>query len=121
MGVLASAGPRRLGRVAATPRGADAPRRGAATAAGPQLGDAATRRRGAATAESQRDSHRPRRSEEEDAPVEVDDEISERYQKEVLVERTTGKHVRRADTSSRTSRGAAAAATRIVRAAPTRP
>jgi len=32
-------------------------------------------------------------SEEEDAPVEVDDEISERYQKEVLVERTTGKYV----------------------------
>lgn len=32
-------------------------------------------------------------SEEEDTPVEVQDELTERYQKEVLVERTTGKYV----------------------------
>jgi len=32
-------------------------------------------------------------SEEEDAPVEVDDDIEEKYQKEVLVEKTRGKYV----------------------------
>lgn len=32
-------------------------------------------------------------SEEEDAPVEVDDDLEERYQKEILLERTAGKYV----------------------------
>lgn len=32
-------------------------------------------------------------SEEEDAPVEVDDDLDERYKKEIIVEKTTGKYV----------------------------